>query len=116
MLQLNKIQLTGRVGAIRTQQVQDGTLAGIRIAVSERYTRRDGQKVEDTLWLNVTATGSAGNFAAQYIGKGDLIYVEGRLRERTWTGRDGEEHKELEVLARDVQSIEKKKEGDDLPL
>ena len=108
MINLNKVQFTGRVGSVKVQQFQSEQIVNIRLAVSERYTKRDGTAVDETLWLTAVVAGRSSDFAAKYIATGDLIYIEGRLKERTYTTKDGTEKTELEVRCTDVQIVTKK--------
>lgn len=123
MLKLNKIQITGRVGQITLHNSGSTPFGSLRIAYDDSYTRSDGTRVEQTLWLNVVANDKNATFVEKYVGKGDLLYIEGRLKERTYTDRDGNERTSLEVNAHSVQLVAKKSDAagaqkgddDDLP-
>lgn len=123
MLTLNKLQITGRVANVQVKDVNGSRFASIRIASGEKYTRRDGIEVEDTLWLDVVVNGNSVDFVDKYVGKGDLLFVEGRLKERKWTDREGNERTAFEVRCQNVQIVAKKKtedaaaaaDDDDLP-
>lgn len=108
MLTLNKFQVTGRVANVQVKDVNGSRFASIRIASGEKYTRRDGTEVEDTLWLDVVVNGNSVAFVEQYVGKGDLVFVEGRLKSRSYTDRDGNERTAFEIRCQSIQLIQKK--------
>ena len=97
MASLNKIMLIGNVGRIEVKSFQDGKVANAALAVSERYTKRDGTKVESTEWFNIVIRGVSADVAERYVSKGSPLFVEGKLRTRRYTSRDGEERSVQEV-------------------
>ena len=103
MLTLNKIFLAGNVGRCEVHAFQDGKVANITLAVNERYTRRDGEKVENTNWFDLVVNGKLADIAEQYIKKGTPIYVEGRLRQREYTTKDGDTRRVWEVMVTNIQ-------------
>ena len=108
MLILNKIQLTGRVGKISANDYNDKHFVTIRMAVTDKYTKQE-EKPEST-WFAVVLTGKGGEFAEKYVAVGDFIYVEGKLKPRTYTDREGKEHTELNVYANEVQTVLRKQD------
>lgn len=119
MMNLNKVMLIGNVGRIEVKQFNDGKLVNASLAVSEKYTSRDGSRVENTTWFEIVINGKLADIAEQYIGKGDRLYVEGRMRQRKYLASDGTERTAWEVVARDIIMLsERKAEApaeDDLP-
>lgn len=111
MVSLNKIMLIGNVGRIETKTFQDGKVVNATLAVTERYKKRDGSQVENTVWFNLVINGGTADAAEKYVGKGSPIFVEGRLRTRTYTSRDGEERKIQEVLVQSLLLLAKKEDG-----
>ena len=97
MASLNKIMLIGNVGRIEVKSFQDGKVANATLAVSESYTKRDGTKVESTEWFNIVIRGVSADVAERYVSKGSPLFVEGKLRTRRYTSRDGEERSVQEV-------------------
>ena len=103
---VNKVILVGNLGHdVEVRQMTNGNpVANIRIATNERWTRRDtGQVQEHTEWHNVVLFGRRAELAQEYLQKGSRIYVEGRLRTRSWQDREGQERKSTEVVADDMQ-------------
>lgn len=76
------------------------------VAVNRRWTNRDGQQGEETVWFRVSAFGRLGEIAAQYLKKGRQVFVQGRIKEpRIWTDRDGNPRASLEITATDIQFL-----------
>ena len=108
MLNLNKILISGRVAYVQVRDFQGSCFATVRLASSEKYKDRNGNECEDTLWLDASVSGNAVAFVEQYVGKGDLVFVEGRLKSRSYTDRDGNERTAFEIRCQSIQLIQKK--------
>ena len=108
---VNKVILVGNLGHdVEVRQMTNGNpVANIRIATNERWTRKDtGQVQEHTEWHNVVLFGRRAELAQQYLQKGSRIYVEGRLRTRSWQDREGQERRSTEVVADDMQFLDRR--------
>lgn len=83
---LNKVQLIGNLGLEPEIRYFDNgdALARIRIATSETYNRKDGERVDLTEWHTVNFRKGLAEVVAKYLHKGDKVYIEGRLRTRSW--------------------------------
>jgi single-strand DNA-binding protein len=105
----NLIILIGHVGKDPDVRNFDngGKVANFTLATSERYTDRAGEQKEDTQWHNIVVAGKSADFVEQYIGKGRLLYVKGKLRYRKYTTNDGTERSIAEILAREVRALDK---------
>ena len=112
MASLNKVFLIGNVGRIEVRTFQDGKVVNASLAVSERYTKRDGTQVEDTTWFNLVVNGKFADVFDKYVQKGDRLYVEGRQRQRSYQTREGEEKYIWEVVVMAMQMLSAKKEDD----
>jgi len=99
---LNKVQLIGRLGRDpECKQMQNGgTFATMSIATSERWNdKQTGNKREKTEWHRVVAFDTKlAEIIEKYVHKGDLIYVEGKLRTRKWQDKDGRDQYSTEVV------------------
>lgn len=115
MLTLNKIFLAGNVGRCEVRTFQEGKVANITLAVNERYTKRDGEKVENTTWFDLVANGKLADIAEQYIEKGTPIVVEGRVRQREYTTREGDTRRVWEVMVQALQLNGSKPEKEEAP-
>ena len=104
MASLNKVTLIGNLGADpEIKQTNNGQhVANLRIATSETYTDRNGQRQENTEWHNVSAFGKTAEICGQYLSKGRSVYVEGRIKTREYTDRDGNSRKATEIVANQV--------------
>ncbi len=99
MSSVNKFIGIGRVGSdpeVRT--LESGSIvAKFSIAMSDKYTDKNGQTVENTLWMRVELWEGLAKVADKYIKKGGQIYVEGKLKEDKWTDKDGVERSAISV-------------------
>lgn len=110
MASLNKVMLIGNIGRVEVKTFQDGSVVNASLAVSENYTKRDGTKVEDTTWFNLVINGKLAEVFEKYVKKGDSLYVEGRMRQRSYQTREGEDKYIWEVVVMQMQMLSKKKE------
>ncbi len=89
---------------------QGTSVCTLRLASTTKYKSGDAMK-DDTLFINVVVWGKQGETAAQYLGKGRTVLVEGRLQERRWES-DGQQKSKFEVVANAVRFLGKKNEGE----
>lgn len=110
---LNKVQIIGRLGRdVELRQAQGGTsIASFTVATDESYTDRSGQRVEQTEWHRVSVFGKQAELCGKFIGKGSLVYVEGKLRTRKWTDQSGQERSNTEINADRVQFLDRKQDA-----
>ncbi|MGI9375848.1 MAG: single-stranded DNA-binding protein [Tsuneonella suprasediminis] len=100
---LNKVMLIGNLGAdpeVRSFQ-NGGKVCNLRIATSETWKDRDGQRQERTEWHTV-AIFSEGlvNVAENYLRKGSKVYIEGQLQTRKWQDQSGNDRYSTEIVLR----------------
>ena len=107
MSNVNKVILVGRLGGDPTLRYTKNStaVANFSVATTERWTDADGGKQEHTEWHRVVAWGRLGEICGNYLAKGRLVYVEGRLRTREWTDSDDTERRTLEIVASDVRFL-----------
>lgn len=107
MAGVNKVILIGNLGIepeVRT--LENGTkLCRLSIATSESYTNREGVKVEQTEWHSVTLWRGLAEIAEKYLAKGNKVYIEGKLRTRSYTDKDGIEKYSTEIVADNMQML-----------
>lgn len=104
---LNKVQLIGHLGADpESKSFQNGgEVTNLRIATSESWKDRDGNKQERTQWHQVTIWNEPlGKFAKNYLRKGAKVYVEGQLETRKWQDQSGADRYSTEVVLRPFNS------------
>ena len=108
---VNKVILLGRVGTEpEAKQVNGTTVSKISLATSENWKDKDGQKKEETTWHTVIAWRGLAEVIEKYVKKGDLLYVEGRIKTRTWEDKDGKKNYTTEIQADNIQMLGGKKE------
>ncbi len=84
--------------------------ATFTLAVNQAWKSATGEKQEHTDWFIVNAWGKLGDFAAQYLKKGRLLLVEGRLNTDRWDDTKGETHYRTTVVARSIQLLDRRPE------
>lgn len=112
---LNKVMLIGHLGdEVKLHYFEGGNCIGrFPIATNESYTNRQtGEKVTNTEWHNIVVRNKAAEICEKYLKKGDLIYVEGRLKTRQWQGEDGATRYTTEVQVTDFTFLSPKGEAD----
>lgn len=105
-MSINKAILIGNVGSINSRSFSNGgKVVNMTIATTEKgYTLQNGTQVpERTDWHNLVYTGYTAGFAEKYIHKGDKIYVEGKLRNRTYEDKDKIKRYVTEILVERVE-------------
>ena len=75
------------------------------LAINRTYTDKDGNKHEDTTFVDVVAWNRLAEVTAEYLHKGSPAFVEGRLQQRSWETEDGSKRHKLEVVARSVKFL-----------
>jgi len=99
---VNKVILIGNLGKDpEVRHLENGaTVANFSIATSETYTdRNSGEKRETTDWHDIIVWRGLAEIAEKYLKKGAKIYVEGRLKKRSWQDKEGQTRYTTEVLA-----------------
>ncbi len=110
---LNKAILIGRLGRDpEIRYTQDGrAVANFTVATNEEWKDKNtGEKKERTEWHRIVAFGKLGEICSEYLSKGRLVYVEGRLQTRSWE-QDGVTKYTTEIVASDMQMLEAKNAG-----
>ena len=107
MASFNKIVIVGYLG--RDPEIrytpQGTAVCNFTIATTEKRKNRDGQQEDVTTWFRVASFGKQAETISQYLAKGSQLYLEGRLRQETYTDRDGAQRQSLEVTLSDFHFI-----------
>lgn len=110
-MSLNRVTLIGRVGQIKINVLngQNGPrkCAVFSFATTEKYKDRNGNLIENTEWHNIVSWNHA-ELCEKYVQKGSLLYVEGKLRTRTWEDQQGNKKYVTEILAEKIDLLGKK--------
>lgn len=107
MSYVNKVILIGRLGADpEMRYTADGTpVATFRIATTETRKNKDGTKVDQTEWHRIVAWRKLGEISGEYLKKGKLVYIEGRIQSREYEGRDGVKRRTFEIIATNMKML-----------
>lgn len=101
MAYLNKVMLIGNLGKdpeIRVNQSSGKKVVSFSLATSRRYRDNNGEQKEDTQWHNIVGFGKIADIFEQLgVSKGNTLYVEGRLTNRSWTDQNGQKRYVTEV-------------------
>lgn len=106
---LNTVNLIGFVGAQPDiKNSSNGIVTHISIGVQEKFRNRDGNYTERTDWIKITSFGNTAKYVSQYISTGDLVVVEGKLKNNVYTDRNGKNHSDIYVQSNNVSLLKKK--------
>ena len=113
---INKVILIGNVGQdpeVRyTGDANNGAkVATIRLATTERYKDRSGNTQEHTEWHNVVVWRNQADVVEKYVKKGTQLYVEGRIRTRTWDDQTGNKRYATDIVADTIQLLGRKQDN-----
>jgi single-strand DNA-binding protein len=107
MASVNKVILVGNLG--RDPEIRylpsGEPVANITIATSSKYKGKTGEMVEETEWHRVTFFGKLAEIVGQYLKKGRSVYVEGRIKTRKYTDKDGVEKYATDIIANEMQML-----------
>jgi single-strand DNA-binding protein len=115
MATLNKVTLIGHLGhdPELSQTAHGDTMVQISVATSEVWKDKNtGEKKEATEWHRVVLYRKLAETAGQYLKKGSLVYIEGRLQTRKWTGQDGVERYTTSIIADDMRMLGGRQTGE----
>lgn len=106
-MSFNKIILVGNLGRDPELRYSTGgePICSFTMATNERRKDKSGELQDITTWFRITLFGKQAELASQYLTKGRPVYIEGKLRQDTWTDRDGKERTTLDVRATEMQFI-----------
>ena len=99
MEHINRIEIQGRVGTLRTNIVNETMVANFSVATDYLYKGKDGAGVNETTWHNVVAWGNKGMPDLRRIAVGTPVHVTGRLRSQKYTSSEGVDKYIYEILA-----------------
>lgn len=107
MSSLNKVMIIGRLGKDpEVRYTASGTaIAKLSVATSEKWTDQQGQKQERTEWHRISMFGKLAEIASQYLKKGSLVYVEGRLQTSEYQDQQGIKRWSTEIVANSMQML-----------
>lgn len=106
---INKVILVGHLGKDPEVRHLDGnvTVASFPLATSETYNK-DGKRIEQTEWHNIVMWRGLADVASKYLQKGKLVYIEGKLRTRSFEDKEGHKKYTTEVVAENFTMLGRK--------
>lgn len=112
-MSLNKVMLIGNVGKEPEVRYLDGGAQGAQgrkvatftLATTERYRDRSGEMRENTEWHNIVAWGQPADVVERFVHRGTQLYIEGKLRTRSWTDQSGAKRYTTEINADALQLL-----------
>lgn len=110
---LNKALIVGRLGRDpELKYTQSGQpVCNISVATDESYKDQSGNKVDKTEWHRVQLWRKQAEFTANYLAKGRLVLVEGKLQTRKWQDKQGVDRYVTEIIARSIKALDSKRDG-----
>ena len=107
MLGLNNVQIIGNLGGTPEMKYLNNSdhVVNFSVAVNERWKNRSGEPQERTTWVRIVAFNGIGSACAEYLKRGDAVYVEGRLQIREYEDKDQNPHTSVEVVASRVRFL-----------
>ena len=112
-MSVNKVILVGNVGKDPEIRHLDSNIAvaNFTLATSENYTNKAGEKVTTTEWHNIVCWRGLATVAENYVKKGNQVYIEGKIKTRSYDAQDGSKRYVTEIYADTMQLLGRKSEG-----
>ncbi len=107
---VNKVVLIGNAGQDpEVRHLDSGVaVANFNLATNETYKDKNGDRVTQTEWHRIVLWRGLAEVVEKYVKKGELLYIEGRLRTRSWDDKDGNKRYTTEILADAMKMLGKK--------
>ncbi len=116
---VNKATLIGRLGKDpEVRYTPDGLMiTNFNLATDEQWKDKSGQKVQKTEWHRIVTFGKLAEICGNYLAKGKLVFIEGRIQTRSWEDKDGVKRYTTEIVASDMRMLDSKGQsrGSDAP-
>jgi single-strand DNA-binding protein len=110
---VNRVMLIGNLGKDPDVQFLDGNIAVAKfsLATTETFKDRAGKLISQTEWHTVVLWRGLAELAQKYLHKGSLVYIEGRLRTRSWEDKEGNKKFATEVVGDNLIMLDKRTDG-----
>jgi len=107
---INKAILVGRLGKDpEIRYTPEGAMVtNFNLATDEQWKDKNGEKVQKTEWHKIVTFGKLAEICGNYLVKGKLIYIEGRIQTRTWEDKEGVKRYTTEIVASNMQMLDSK--------
>ena len=112
-MSVNRVFILGRCGRdVELRHTTSGTaVANVSVATSRTWKNREGEREEETQWHSVVLYDRLAEIASEYLSKGSQVYIEGRLKTRTYTDKDGADRSVTEIIAESLQLLGGRADG-----
>jgi single-strand DNA-binding protein len=112
-MSVNRAILVGRLGRDPETRYTSGgqAVCNFTLATDETYKDRNGERQKRTEWHRIVVWGKQAEIAQQYLHKGSLIFVEGRIQTRQWDDREGQKRTTVEIVASNFRMLGGRGEG-----
>ncbi|MEN9569413.1 MAG: hypothetical protein RL172_644 [Bacteroidota bacterium] len=110
---VNRVMLIGNLGKDPDMQFLEGNIAVAKfsLATTETYKDRSGKLISQTEWHTVVLWRGLAELAQKYLHKGSLVYIEGRLKTRSWEDKEGNKKFATEIVGDNLIMLDKRNEG-----
>ena len=114
MASVNKVILIGNLGKDPEVRYLEGgvTKVSFPLATSETYKDKSGNKIEHTEWHNIILWRGLAEVAEKYLKKGNSVFIEGKIKTRTWEDKDGIKRYSTEIIADNMTLLGGKQSGE----
>jgi single-strand DNA-binding protein len=112
-MSVNKVILVGRLGRDPETRYTGGgqAVANFSIATDETYKDKNGERQKRTEWHKIVVWGEQAEIAQQYLKKGSLIFIEGRIQSREWQDKEGQKRTSFEIVATNFRMLGGRADG-----
>jgi single-strand DNA-binding protein len=112
-MSVNKVILVGRLGRDPETRFTAGgqAVANFSVATDESYKDRNGERQKRTEWHKIVVWGKQAEIAQQYLKKGSLVFIEGRIQSREWQDKEGQKRTSFEIVANNFRMLGGRGEG-----
>jgi len=107
-MSLNKVILIGNLGKdpeIRYLPTSGAAVANFTLATNRYYNNKQGQKVDETEWHHIVVYGRTAEICGEYLRKGSMVCIEGRLKTNTWDDKEGKKHSRTEIITENLKML-----------
>jgi single-strand DNA-binding protein len=110
---VNRVMLIGNLGKDPDMQFLEGNIAVAKfsLATTETYKDRSGKLISQTEWHTVVLWRGLAELAQKYLHRGSLVYIEGRLKTRSWEDKEGNKKFATEIVGDNLIMLDKKSDG-----
>jgi len=106
-MSVNKVILVGRLGRDPETRYTGGgqAVANFSVATDESYRDKNGERQKRTEWHKIVVWGKQAEIAQQYLKKGSLVFIEGRIQSREWQDKEGQKRTSFEIVANNFRML-----------